>query len=131
MEKLQNNLKMSKTEEGKNMSPKLRSDLTNYLIDIDGVICEDIPNEERIRMKTAYEIPGAKDKINKWYAEGNIITFFTSRTDAEREVTKEWIKEHGFKYHNILFNKPRGGNYHYIDDRNIKSTKFKGNFNEI
>jgi len=33
-------------EDGKKKSPKLESWRKNYLVDIDGVICEDIPNEE-------------------------------------------------------------------------------------
>lgn len=37
----------------------------NFIIDIDGVICEDVPNEAPERMKTAEEIKGAKEQINK------------------------------------------------------------------
>ncbi|MBI5148178.1 phosphoheptose isomerase [Candidatus Pacearchaeota archaeon] len=109
-------------EDGKRGSPRLHSGLKNYLIDIDGVICEDIPNEEPERMMGAKEIPGAVKQINEWYDKGNIITFFTSRTENLREITINWLKEHGFKYHNIIFNKPRGGSYHYIDDGQIGST---------
>ncbi|MBL8030923.1 MAG: class I tRNA ligase family protein, partial [Candidatus Doudnabacteria bacterium] len=47
---------------------------------------------------------------------GHIITFFTSRTEAHRAVTEEWLQRHGFKYHGCLFGKPRGGNYHWIDN---------------
>ncbi|RLJ00450.1 MAG: phosphoheptose isomerase [Candidatus Aenigmatarchaeota archaeon] len=125
------NLETPKTNDGKNMGSKMREGLTNHLIDIDGVVCEDIPNEEPERMKSAYEIPGVKDKINKWYDNRNILAFFTSRTDVQREVTIEGLKEHGFKYPNIMFNKPRGGNCHYMDNRYIKSTKFNGDFKEI
>ena len=118
-------------EDGKKVSPKLASGLTNFIIDIDGVVSEDIPNEEPERMITAAEIPGAKEKINSWYTEGNIITFFTSRTDDLREVTVNWLKKHGFKYHNIIFCKPRGGNYHYIDDTGIRATRFTGKFGDF
>jgi hypothetical protein len=51
-------------EDGKRGSPKLATGLKNFIIDIDGVICEDIPNEEPERMKNAKEIPGAKEQIN-------------------------------------------------------------------
>lgn len=34
------------TENGEHISPILPSDIKNYLIDIDGTICDDIPNEE-------------------------------------------------------------------------------------
>jgi hypothetical protein len=33
-------------EDGKRISPKLADGKKNFLIDIDGTICEDIPNEE-------------------------------------------------------------------------------------
>ncbi|NMC75825.1 MAG: phosphoheptose isomerase [Candidatus Methanofastidiosa archaeon] len=117
--------------DGKKTSPKLVDGLKNFIIDIDGVICDDIPNEEPERMITAKEIPKAKETINKWYEEGHIITFFTSRTENERKITENWLKEHGFKYHNIIFGKPRGGNYHYIDDKDIRATRFEGKFGEF
>ena len=122
---------MDTTKDGKKASPKLKIGIKNYLIDIDGVICEDIPNEEPERMKTAWEFPGAKDKVNKWYEEGHIISFFTSRTNKDKETTIKWLIGHGFKYHNIIFNKPRGGNYHYFDDKEIESTKVIGGISQI
>ena len=72
-------LHQTTNEDGTAGSPLLPDGVKNYLIDIDGTICEDIPNEEPERMKTAYEISGAKEIINKWYADGHIITFFASR----------------------------------------------------
>jgi len=124
-------LKESFSEDGKRSSPKLLPGLKNFIIDIDGVICEDIPNEEPKRTISALEIPGAKKQISEWYDKGHIITFFTSRTEDLRDITKKWLKKHGFKYHNIIFSKPRGGNYHYIDDRHIRATKFNGKFGKL
>jgi len=118
-------------DEGKKLSPVLADDLKNFIIDIDGVICEDVPNEQPGRMATAKEINGSREQINKWYDQGHIITFFTARTDDLREVTVNWLKEHGFKYHGIIFGKPRGGNYHYIDDRGIRATRFKGKLGKL
>ena len=40
-------------ERGMTISPVLPEDCKNFLIDIDGTICEDIPNEEPERMVTA------------------------------------------------------------------------------
>jgi len=118
------NLKEHIGKDGKKISPKLKGDLKNFVIDIDGVVSEDIPNEESERMKTAYEIPGSKEQINKWFDEGHMITFFTARTETEREVTVNWLKKHGYKFHNIIFGKPRGGNYHYIDDKHVRASTF-------
>ena len=38
---------------------------TIWLIDIDGTICEDIPNEEAHRFSTAAVLPGALKKVIK------------------------------------------------------------------
>lgn len=124
-------LRETKGKDGKNISPELPKDKKNFLIDIDGTISEDVPNEEPERMKTAYEIPGAKDKINEWYNEGHIITFFTSRTEEHREVTEKWLTERGFKYHGLLMDKPRGGNYHWIDNHIVRATRFKTQWNSL
>ena len=110
------------TEGGKKISPKLPAHIKNFLIDIDGTICDDIPNEEPWRMADAEVFPEALEKLNKWFEEGHIITFFTSRTEAHREVTEVWLKKHGFQYHGMLMGKPRGGNYHWIDDREVRAT---------
>lgn len=124
-------LKVLKDQEGNTLSPILSQDTKNYLIDIDGTICDDIPNEEPERMVTAQVYPDALEILNKWYEEGHIITFFTSRTEAHREVTEVWLKEHGFKYHGMLMGKPRGGNYHWIDNHLVKATRFKGKFTDL
>ncbi len=118
-------------EKGRNGSKVLPIGVKNYLIDIDGTICDDIPNEEPWRMADAEEMPNAKDMINKWYDEGHIITFFTSRLPEHQEVTEKWLKDHGFKYHGIMLGKPRGGNYHWIDDRIVKATRFHGKFTDF
>ncbi len=116
---------------GKHISPILPADVKNYLIDIDGTICDDIPNEEPERMVTAAAYPDALTICNKWYDEGHIITFFTSRTEAHREVTEKWLKDNGFKYHGLLVGKPRGGNYHWIDNHIVRATRYEGNFTDL
>ena len=40
-------------EDGQKISPSLPEGVKNYLIDIDGTVGEDIPNEEPERMATA------------------------------------------------------------------------------
>ena len=121
----------AKTKNRGNASPKLCPAINNFVIDIDGVVCEDIPNEEPQRMVTAREIPGARKQINEWYDQGHIITFFTARTAKHRKITADWLEEHGFKYHNLIVGKPRGGNYHYIDDKRVRATIFKGEFGKL
>jgi len=118
-------------EDGKEKSPELPSYLKNLIIDIDGVICEDVPNEEPERMGNAELNPKSKEVINNWHDEGHRITFFTARTEEHRKITENWLKDHGFKYSEVIFNKPRGGNYHYIDDKKIKATRFEGKLGEF
>ena len=36
-----------------------------------------------------------------------------------------------FKYHGLLMNKPRGGNYHWIDNHMVKATRFRGKFTPL
>ena len=118
-------------EDGKHISPILPTDVKNYLIDIDGTICEDIPNEEPERMLTAELYPDALITLNKWYDEGHMICFFTSRTEDHREVTTNWLNKHGFKFHSLLMGKPRGGNYHWIDNHLVKATRYRGKFTDL
>lgn len=120
-----------KIEQGEHVSPVLPKDVKNYLIDIDGTICDDIPNEEPGRMLTAELYPDALKTLNKWYDQGHIICFFTSRTEDHREVTTAWLKKHRFKYHSMLMGKPRGGNYHWVDNHLVKATRYKGKFTDL
>ena len=115
-------LNIEKDELGRAISPVLSKETKNYLIDIDGTITDDVPNEEPERMSTCLPYEGSVDTINTWYDQGHIITFFTSRTDEHEIVTKQWLDKHGFKYHNLLLNKPRGGNYHWIDNHVVRAT---------
>ena len=125
------NILIQKKIKGESISPVLPNDIKNYLIDIDGTICDDIPNEEPDRMSTATVYPEALITLNKWYDQGHIITFFTSRIETHRTVTETWLKRHGFKYHGLLMNKPRGGNYHWIDNHMVRATRYDGKFTDL
>ena len=129
--KFNKELKELRDKEGKLISPSLPKGVKNYLIDIDGTICDDIPNEEPERMLTAEVYPDALKTLNKWYDKGHIICFFTSRTEEHRTYTEIWLRENGFKYHSLLMGKPRGGNYHWIDNHLVKATRYKGKFTDL
>ena len=120
-----------KIEEGAHLIPVLPEGVKNYLIDIDGTINEDVPNEEPERMGTCEPFPDALKTLNKWYDEGHLICFFTSRTEEHRAITEEWLKKHDFKYHGLLMGKPRGGNYHRNDNHIVRATRFKGKFTDL
>ncbi len=131
MDKQEFELNQAFNEKGETVSPVLPEGVKNYLIDIDGTICDDVPNEEPERMGTVMPYPDALDILNKWFDQGHIITFFTSRTEEHREITEIWLKKHGFKYHGLLMEKPRGGNYHWIDNHIVRATRFKGKFTDL
>lgn len=108
-------------------------DLKCFLIDIDGTVCDDIPNEEAHRMADAAVFPDALETLNRWYDEGHQITFFTARTLEHKEVTEAWLDKHGFKYHGVIYGKPRytGKAYHWIDNRPVKATTYLTKFTRL
>jgi len=109
--------------------------IRNYLIDIDGTITDDVPNEMSEKMIECLPYDGSVDQINKWYEDGNIITFFTSRTEDMRDITETWLNKHGYKYHAVLMNKPRMINgakeYVWIDNHVTRAVRYKGVWSEL
>jgi hypothetical protein len=124
-------LKAVQDDAGQEASPQLPSEIKNYMIDIDGTITDDVPNEEPERMATCEPFPDALETLNQWHAEGHVITFFTSRTEEHRAVTEAWLDKHGFLYHGLLMGKPRGGNYHWIDNHIVRATRYQGTFSNL
>ncbi len=118
-------------DDGNKVSPVLPEGSKNYLIDIDGTVGEDIPNEEPERMATAEVYPDAVETINRWYSEGHHICFFTARTEDHREVTERWLTLNNFQYHTLLMGKPRGGNYHWIDNHVVRATRYTSRFTDL
>lgn len=105
-----------------------------FLIDIDGTICDDIKNEESHLYPQAKCFPNALEIINKWYDEGNTITFFTARESKDRLVTENWLQQHGFKYHGLVMDKPRikdGQEYVWIDNRKVRAVTYLGTWSEL
>ena len=105
-----------------------------WLIDIDGTVCDDVPNETPELFETAGVYPDALDQVNKWYDAGDTVYFFTARLEEHREVTEKWMEDNGFRYHGILFNKPRikeGQTYHWVDNRPVKATQYIGTFGDM
>lgn len=105
-----------------------------FLIDIDGTICDDIKNEDSHLYSTAKVIEGSLEQINKWVDEGHIITFFTAREEKDRVVTLEWLWKHGFKFNELIMNKPRikdGQEYVWIDNRKVRAVTYLGTWSEL
>lgn len=124
-------LKSNSGDDGHLVSPTLNPGVKNYLIDIDGTITDDVPNEEPDRMSLVQPYPDALETLNKWYDEGHVITFFTSRTEDVRDITEAWLNKWGFKYHGLLMGKPRGGQYHWIDNHVVKATRYTNKWSDL
>ena len=95
---------------------------TIWLIDIDGTVCEDIPNEESYRFHDAKPLPGSLEKVKEFYERGDRVTFFTSRTTEHAEQTEYWLDKHGFPYESVCYNKPRindGEEYCWVDNKRV------------
>jgi uncharacterized HAD superfamily protein len=105
------------------------------LVDIDGTICEDIKNEESHLYPTAKVIEGSLEQLNSWYDEGHHITFFTAREEKDRQITLEWLNNHGFKYHGLIMDKPRCLNnedvYCWIDNKKVMGVTYKGKWGPL
>lgn len=106
-----------------------------FLIDIDGTVSDDIKNEDSHLFATAKVIEGSLEQVNKWYDEGNYVAFFTAREEKDREVTKTWLDENGFKYHGLLMGKPRCLNpddeYVWIDNRKVRAVTYKNIWGDL
>ena len=96
----------------------------NILIDIDGTVSEDIPNERSELFSRAKVLENSVESVNKLYEQGHSIIFFTARKEEHRVDTEDWLNRNGFKYHSLLMNKPRGGRYIWIDNLDVKGIKY-------
>jgi hypothetical protein len=94
-----------------------------WLIDIDGTICEDIPNETPELFISAKPIPGALEKVLELVDKGDEICYFTARKSEHSLVTELWLNENGFPYTSVIYNKPRikdGQCYNWIDNKPVR-----------
>jgi uncharacterized HAD superfamily protein len=118
-------------ENGKKLNPILQQSVKNYLIDNDGTICDDIPNDKPTLIAKAILYPEAIVTFLKWFEESDIITFFTSHTKLWGEVKEKWFIENGFLYHGLLIGKPRESICQWIDNHMVSATKYADHFTNL
>ena len=70
------------------------------------------------------------DKTSIPFAAKAAKTLEEIKTSSLEEV-EIWLKNNGFKYHGLLMGKPRGGNYHWVDNHIVRATRFDGKFTEL
>jgi hypothetical protein len=105
-----------------------------YLIDIDGTVCEDIKNEESHLYPIAKPYENSKEIINKLYDDGNKVVFFTAREYKDKGKTLIWLWRHGFKFHDLITDKPRcmeDEEYVWIDNKPVRGITYKGEWSDI
>ena len=96
--------------------------MKTIVCDIDGTLCEIEPNTNYKIAKPRWDVI---EKINKLYDNGNKIYLFTGRHMMNDDITKNWLKKHNVKYHQIFYGKPVGDIY--IDDLSITPEFFLEN----
>lgn len=88
-------------------------------VDIDGVLCTE---ERQFSRPLAKALPGAREAIEKLRASGHKVVLYSSRTWAEIEVTKHWLKSNGIEYDGLQLGKMVVDRF--IDDRAIHFTSW-------
>ena len=94
-----------------------------YIIDLDGTVWDDTPND----------IAHTHKKYDEW----NYNCLFSARTEALRKVTQDKLDSIDLKYHQLMLNKPRTRHtdfkgYHYIDNCAVlKSSRFDGVWSDM
>lgn len=106
----------------------------NYVIDIDGTICDKDFCREDGDYETSIPKLDRIKKINSLYDEGHTIKYFTargmgryndSRVLAEKhfyDLTYAQLKSWGCKFHELILGKPSGDIY--IDDKGMNADDF-------
>ena len=98
-------------------------------IDIDGTVadCSEIDfskiNKNPYELMKASPIKGALEAVKRLYKQGHKIVFYSSRNHGSKEVTKKWLKQHGFPFHHVEMEKFVA--HIYIDDRAINGCDWK------
>lgn len=83
---------------------KVSSLAKTWILDIDGTIVKH--NGYKTDGEDSF-LEGA-EKFLKEIPERDMVIFITSRTDAEREITEKFLKEHDIRYNTIIYNAPYG-----------------------
>lgn len=95
------------------------------LIDIDGTVVKH-KNDCR-SSRVPKPLKNAVKWVNQKFDEGYGVYFFTSRACSERQKTEAMLDKHGFKYHEVIFNKPYADETTIIDDRKFKAIQVERN----
>jgi len=86
------------------------------VVDLDGVICEEMPTFER---SLAQPVVGAREDLMMLRNEGWTIIIHTARSWAEYEMTLRWLYDNSIAFDQLVMGKPMATMV--IDDRAVTS----------
>lgn len=95
--------------------------MTRIAVDIDGVLATKLDNgnypEDYVKKKA---LDKAVESLKWLNSLGYYVYLFSARYEADREVTEQWLEQHGFKglYQELILDKPKYDIL--IDDRAIR-----------
>ena len=90
--------------------------MATVVFDIDGVLAMEPPTVNWYeRYPECPPNPDAIEVVNTLMDDGHEVVLHTARWEEDREVTVEWLKEHGVRYTALVMGKPFG--VVYVDDK--------------
>ena len=114
------------------------SERRRLVMDLDGTLCEQVDTRTSPDGIRAYRYAAPKRdviaQVNRLHREGWIVTIHTARGmrtfshDVQqverylRELTEDWLSEHGVEYHRLVFGKPPADLY--VDDKSLRPDEF-------
>lgn len=99
---------------------------TARIIDIDGTVVNWRASQDYFTVAQV-ALNGAVEKVNKWHRDGDYIIFWTARVERLKDKTIEMLDKLGFKYHELICDKPYTHNLHIYDDNPITAHKVTRN----
>lgn len=92
------------------------------IIDIDGTVIHKVQGDSTFSVEPL-ALPGALKRVDKWFDNGDYIVFWTARPSAFKEQTLATLDKLGFRYHEVVFDKPYSHEIHFYDDNLMEAHK--------
>lgn len=107
----------------------------NFVIGFENCVCTLEPSVDPKKLGKAISkatpVPGAKEWVNSLIAQGHFVCVFTPLPEKFRRAVSSWLKTSGFSYTSLVMDKPRALMYHYVDDRHVQATTFRGKYTPL
>lgn len=87
---------------------------------VHNLLCITVDNQSHCLLRRDAALAAIEElveTVNELYDRGDTIIIYSARTWAEYEVTVDWLRRHGVKYHQLMLGKPVGDLW--IDDRSV------------